>query len=157
MAAESGMARDVNLSRVIDAPCDLVWAAWTEPQHMAKWWGPKGFTNPVCELDVRPGGKILIHMKAPDGTVYPMSGVFAEVDKPRRLAFTAYAEGSDGTRYLESHTIVTLEGQGARTKVTVMASAKGLHPLAPQMLAGMEAGWTQSLERLGELSATLAK
>jgi uncharacterized protein YndB with AHSA1/START domain len=157
MATASGMARDVTLTRVVNAPRDLVWAAWTEPEHMARWWGPMGFTNPVCELDVRPGGKILIHMRAPDGTVYPMTGVFSEVVRPERLAFTAHAEGLDGTKYLESRIVVTFEAQGALTRVTVTASAKGLHRLAPQMLAGMEAGWTQSLERLGELATASAK
>jgi uncharacterized protein YndB with AHSA1/START domain len=157
MATVSDMARDVTLTRTLDAPRELVWAVWTEPEHMAKWWGPKHFTNPVCELDVRPGGKILIHMRAPDGTVYPMSGVFREIARPERLAFTAFAEGLDGTKYLESHTVVTFEAQGARTKVTVKATAKGLHPLAPQMLAGMEAGWAQSLERLEELTAAIGE
>jgi uncharacterized protein YndB with AHSA1/START domain len=156
MAIATDMTRELTLTRVIDAPRDLVWAAWTEPKHMAKWWGPKHFTNPVCELDVRPGGKILIHMRAPDGATHPMPGVFSEVIKPERLVFTAYAEGLDGTRYLEAHTVVTFEAQGSRTKITVEARAKGLHPLAAQMLAGMEAGWTQSLERLADLAVTLA-
>lgn len=157
MTAVSDMTRDVTLSRLIEAPRELVWSAWTEPAHMAKWWGPRHFTNPVCELDVRPGGKMLIHMRAPDGTVYPMSGTFSVVERPERLVFTAYAEGADGTRYLESHTEVAFVAQGARTEVTIKASAKGLHPLAPQMLAGMNEGWSQSLERLGELAAALRK
>src|SRR4029079_8753997 len=71
-SATSPMTREVTLTRIIDAPRALVWAAWTEPEHMAPWWGPHRFTTPVCEMDVRPGGKMLIHMKAPDGTVYPM-------------------------------------------------------------------------------------
>ena len=155
--AADSMTRQVTLTRMIDAPRDLVWSAWTDPKHMAKWWGPHHFTNPVCELDVRAGGKIMIHMKAPDGTVYPMPGVFTEVVKPERLRFTAYAEGVDGTRYLESDTTVTFEQQGSRTRLTVAANAKGLHPMAPQMLGGMEAGWTQSLERLEELTTAMAK
>jgi uncharacterized protein YndB with AHSA1/START domain len=151
------MTREVTLTRIIDAPRALVWAAWTEPKHMAQWWGPHQFTNPVCEMDVRPGGKMLIHMKAPDGTVYPMPAIFTEVVKPERLRFTAYAEGLDGTKYLESDTIVTFEEQGARTKLTVKASAKGFHPAAPQMLAGMDAGWSQSLEKLETLLVQMAK
>jgi uncharacterized protein YndB with AHSA1/START domain len=107
-------------------------------------------------MDVRPGGKIMIHMRAPDGATHPMSGVFDEVSRPERLVFTACAEGLDGTRYLEAHTVVLFESQGQRTKVTVKARAKGLHPLAAQMLAGMEAGWTQSLERLSELALDMA-
>jgi uncharacterized protein YndB with AHSA1/START domain len=151
MATASDMTRDVTLTRVFDAPRALVWAAWTEPKHMAQWWGPHHFTNPVCEMDVRVGGKFLIHMAAPDGTVYPMRGTFTEVARPERLRFTAAAEALDGTKYLESDTFVTFEEAGAGTKVTVTASARGLHPMAPQMLAGMDAGWTQSLERLEAL------
>jgi uncharacterized protein YndB with AHSA1/START domain len=153
MNTAAGMTKEVTLTRVYDAPRDLVWAAWTDPKRMAQWWGPHHFSNPVCTLDVRPGGKILIHMKAPDGTVYPMTGTFTEIAKPERLVFTACAEGLDGTKYLESATEVTFEDQGGRTRLTVKARAKGLHPMAPQMLAGMDAGWSQSLERLGALMA----
>ena len=96
-------------------------------------------------------------MKAPDGTVYPMPGIFTEVAKPERLRFTAFAEGLDGTRYLESDTIVTFEEQGRRTKLTVKANAKGFHPLAPQMLAGMDAGWSQSLEKFETLMVQIAQ
>ena len=147
------MTREVTLTRLIEAPRALVWAAWTEAEQMAKWWGPHHFTNPVCEIDARAGGQWLIHMAAPDGTVYPMTGVFTEVKKPERLAFKAFAESLDGTKYLESLTTVTFEEQGGRTRLTVKASAKGLHPAAPQMLAGMDAGWSQSLDRLTELVA----
>jgi uncharacterized protein YndB with AHSA1/START domain len=152
------MTREVTLTRTLDAPRALVWAAWTEPKRLAQWWGPHQFTNPVCEIDVRPGGKWLIHMKAPDGTVYPMTGEFREIVKPERMVFVAFAESLDGTKYLESVTEVTFEEQGAGTRLTVKAKAKGLHPMAPQMLAGMDAGWSQSLERLAELLvAAMAK
>jgi uncharacterized protein YndB with AHSA1/START domain len=56
------MTREVTLTRIIDAPRALVWAAWTEPKHMAQWWGPHHFTNPVCEMDVRSGGKLMINL-----------------------------------------------------------------------------------------------
>jgi uncharacterized protein YndB with AHSA1/START domain len=69
----------------------------------------------------------------------------------------AYAEDTSGNRLLESLTTVTFEDQGGKTKLTVDARAKGLAPTAPQMLAGMEAGWTQSLERLAELAARVAQ
>jgi uncharacterized protein YndB with AHSA1/START domain len=151
------MTREVTLTRLIDAPRALVWAAWTEPERMAQWWGPHQFTNPVCKIDARPGGQLLIHMKAPDGTVYPMTGTFTEVEKPSRLVFNAFAEALDGTKYLESVTEVTFEEQGTRTRLTVKANAKGFHPLAPQMLAGMDAGWSQSLEKLETLVAQMAK
>ena len=86
-----------------------------------------------------------------------MPGIFTEVVKPQRLRFTAFAEGLDGTRYLESDTVVTFEEQGSRTTLTVKTSAKGFHPAVPQMLAGMDAGWSQSLEKLETLMAAMAK
>lgn len=144
--------RDVTMSRVIDAPRALVFKMWVEPKHMAQWWGPRGFDNPVCELDARPGGAILIHMRGRDGVVYPMTGTFHEVVAPERLVFEAVAEDHDGNALLRSLTTVTFEDHGGKTKVTVEAHAVGLAPVAPQMLAGMEAGWTQSLERLGDLA-----
>ncbi len=75
---------------------DLVFKAWTETKHMAQWWGPKGFTNPVCEMDVRAGGAIRIHMRAPDGVVYPMTGVFQEIVVPERLVFVSSALDDKG-------------------------------------------------------------
>ena len=149
--------REVVLTRVLDAPRELVWTMWTDPKHMAQWWGPKGFTNPVCELDVRPGGRIWIVMRGPKGSDYdtdfPMSGTFREVVPPSRLVFMAVAEDQAGQPLLESLTTVTFEAMGDKTKLTVEARAVALSPLAPPMLAGMEAGWTQSLEKLAGLLA----
>src|SRR6185312_6928218 len=151
------MTREVTLTRLLDAPRELVWSAWTDGKQMAQWWGPHHFTNPVCDIDARVGGGWLIHMKAPDGTIYPMTGTFTEVVKPERLRFKAFAEALDGTKYLESDTTVTFEQEGSRTRMTVKASARGLHPAAPQMLGGMEAGWSQSLERLAALVGTMSR
>jgi len=148
--------RDVTITRTIAAPRARVFAAWIEPEHMAQWWGPNGFDNPVCELDARPGGAIRIHMRAPDGVVHPMTGTFREIVAPERLVFIAFAEDADGNPLLEALTTVTLTEQNGTTKLTVQASAVGLAPVAPQMLAGMETGWTQSLERLAALLASAA-
>lgn len=145
------MARDLTLVRVLDAPRALVWRAWTDPAMLAQWWGPDGFTNPVCEIDARPGGKIRIDMRAPDGTVYPMTGIVHEVEEPVRLVLTEVAEDREGNALLNGHTIVTFEEQGEKTKITVQASAVGVAAVAEEMLKGMEPGWTQSLERLAVL------
>lgn len=149
------VAREVTLTRVFDAPRELVFRMWTEPRHMAQWWGPHHFTNPVCEIDARPGGKIRIDMRAPDGTVYPMTGTFREVKPPERLVFVAVAEDQDGNAHLELLTTVTFEDEGGKTRLTVEASAVGFTPAAPQMLAGMDAGWSQSLERLAEVAGLM--
>ncbi len=145
--------RSVTITRVIAAPRDKVFKAWTDPKLLAQWWGPHHFDNPRCEIEARPGGKIHIDMRGPDGTVYPMTGTVHEVVAPARLVFTAIAEDNGGNPHLESHTEVTFEDVGGKTKVTVVAKAKGFSPAAPQMLGGMEAGWTQSLEKLDALAS----
>src|SRR5580700_11269312 len=67
-----GKMLELFTTRIFDAPREVVFRAWTDPERMKRWWGPKNFTNPVCEVDARPGGTIRIHMRAPDGVIYPM-------------------------------------------------------------------------------------
>ena len=152
-AAKPTATRELTITRVYHAPRALVFKMWTEPQHMAQWWGPKGFTNPVCELDARVGGKIRIDMHAPDGRVFPMTGTFREVKEPERLVFVAYPDDHAGNHLAESLTTVTFEDIGGKTKLTMHARAVGLAPIAVQMLAGMDAGWNGSLDKLAELVA----
>ena len=140
--------RELVITRIFDAPRELVFKAWTDPKHLAQWWGPKGFTNPVCEMDVRPGGSLRIVMRAPDGVDHPMKGVFREVVEPERLVFTNVAVDAQGNHLLEGLTTVTFAEQGGKTKLTVRTNAAGLVAEAAQMLAGMEEGWTQSQDRL---------
>jgi len=147
--------RQLVLARVVDAPRELVFKLWTDPAHMAQWWGPKGFTNPVCELDARPGGALRVVMRAPDGAEYPMGGFFRNVVEPEGLVFVSEAEDAEGKPLLEGITIVAFADYGDRTKVTVQASAAALAPEAVRMLEGMEQGWAQSLERLAELATRL--
>ncbi len=143
----------VTLTRVFDAPRALVWQAWTDPKRMAQWFGPRDFTNPVVELDVRVGGALRIVMRGPSGTDYPMKGVFTEVVPPERLVFNNIAVDMDGNHLLESETTVTFAGQGGKTRLTLHTHAVGRVPIARQMLAGMEVGWTQSIDKLEELVA----
>ncbi len=140
--------RELVIVRVLDAPRSLVFKMWTDPVHMAQWWGPNGFTNPVCELDPRPGGAILIHMKAHYGQTHPMTGTFVEVTEPERLVFSTKALDDQGNPVLEGLVTVSFDDLGANTRLTVQARAKGLVDMASRMLDGMEAGWTQSIERL---------
>jgi len=141
------------IARLIDAPRELVFKAWTNPKHVARWWGPDGFTNPVCEMDARPGGALRIVMRAPDGAEYPMSGVFLEVVEPERLVFTNIAEDEHGAAFIEGLTTVTFEECDGKTKLVLHTKAVGLIPKAALPLQGMEAGWTQSLERLDSFMA----
>src|SRR5580658_1247711 len=90
-AGEDYTGREFTFTREYDAPRELVFRAWTDPRHVAQWWGPGGFTNPVCEWDARPGNAIHVVMRAPDGTEHGMGGEFREVVAPERLVFTAGA------------------------------------------------------------------
>lgn len=139
---------EVRIVRTIAAPRDLVFSMWTDPVHLAQWWGPQGFTNPVCEVDARPGGKFRIVMRAPDGNEHPMVGEYREIVVGERLVFTSRAVDNDGNPLLEGQTTVTFADDGGQTRLTVHSTAVGLAAVALQMLAGMEAGWTQTIERL---------
>jgi len=145
------------LTSVFDAPRELVFKAWTDPKRVAQWWGPHRFTNPVCELDPRPGGAIRIHMRGPDGTVYPMTGVYQEVVEPERIVFTSAALDAAGKPMFELLTTVTFGEQGGKTKQILRARVIKSTAQAAPYLAGMEAGWTQSLERLTAYLATHSK
>jgi uncharacterized protein YndB with AHSA1/START domain len=145
------MEREVILTRIFNAPRELVFRAWTEREHLIKWWGPGVFTNPVCEVDLRLGGAWRIVMRGPDGTDYPCGGVYREIVEPERLVFTNIATDAQGNRLLEGLTTVTFADLEGKTKLTLKTRAVGLVPFAPQMLAGMEAGWSQSLDKLEQL------
>jgi uncharacterized protein YndB with AHSA1/START domain len=146
---------DLVITRVLDAPRALVFKAWTETQHVAQWWGPKGFTNPVCEMDVRVGGKLRIHMRAPDGVVYPMTGVFEDIVPPERLVFVGSALDGDGKSMFDVLNTVLFAEQRGKTTLTFQARVITATAQAPQYLKGMEMGWMQSLDRLEEKLAKM--
>lgn len=146
-----GDEREIVITRAFDAPRALVFKAWTDPQHLARWWGPKDFTNPVCELDPRPGGAIRIDMTGPDGVVYPNTGVVHEIDEPERLVFTLRAfEDAAGHAGLEVLNTVTFEEHADTTQLTLRATIVRAAPDVDEALTEMEAGWNQSLDRLAK-------
>ncbi len=118
------------------------------PQHLAQWWGPDGFTNPVCEFDARVGGALRIHMRGPDGTVYPMKGVIRELVAPERLVFSSVATDAAGKHLLEGLTTVTFAERNGKTTMTMHTRAVAVAEIGVGYLQGMEAGWTQSIDRL---------
>jgi uncharacterized protein YndB with AHSA1/START domain len=137
------------VERIFNAPRALVFKAWTDPEHLARWWGPKGYTNPVCELDVRPSGAILIHMRSPEGAVIPINGVFDEITVPDRLVFTLRNFPDEtGQPQLEINYTVSFAQDGKNTKVTLRAVITKSTPAVSASLEEMEAGWNQSLDRL---------
>src|SRR5262245_19835210 len=109
--------RELTITRMFDAPRALVFKAWTDPGHVAQWWGPKGFTNPVCEIDLRPGGALRIVMRGPDGIDYPTTGVFREIVEPERLVFTNVALDGQGNPVLDGLTTVTFTEHDGKTRL----------------------------------------
>jgi uncharacterized protein YndB with AHSA1/START domain len=142
---------EVVIVREFAAPRQTVFEAWTDPKQLMQWWGPKGFTNPVCEWPATPGGAIHVVMRAPNGEDYPMGGAFREVLPPERLVFTSGPLNEKKEMLFELlHTITFVERKG-KTTVTVHARVLWTTPQASQYLGGYEAGMTQSLERLADL------
>ena len=112
-----------------------------------------GFTNPTCELDLRPGGAIRVVMRAPNGVEYPMGGSYREIVAPERLVFTAGALDEKGAMMFEFlHTLSFVEHKG-RTTLTIHSRVIAKTPGADKDIGGFEAGMTQSLERLASLLA----
>lgn len=140
--------RELVITRVFDAPRELVFKVWTDPKHLSKWWGPHHFTIPVCEVDVRPGGRMLIHMQGPDGTVHPMTGEYREVVELEKVVFLGRVPDEKGESLFEVLTTVTFAEEGGKTRLNLLAQVVYARPEAAPFLSGMEEGWKQSLERL---------
>jgi uncharacterized protein YndB with AHSA1/START domain len=136
--------REIVTERVFDAPRELVYKAWTDPEHVAQWWGPNGFTNTIHEMDVRPGGVWRFIMHGPDGTDYKNEIEYLEVVKPELLV---YLHGSTP----KFHVTVNFEDQNGKTKVTM----RMLFDTAEQRdktvkTFGAIEGAKQTFERLGQ-------
>ena len=116
------------ISRVVDAPRERVWQAWTEAERLKKWWGPKGFTVKQCKVDLRPGGLMHYCLRTPDGKDMWGKFVYREIVKPEKLVWlNSFSDEKGGTTVhpmsptwpREMLTTVTFEAQGGKTKVTV--------------------------------------
>lgn len=146
--------REITITRVFDAPRELVFAAWTDPNHVERWWGPRGYASFDCEIDLRAGGVFALQMRGPDGAVYPCRRVFREVVKPERIVYT---RGSDDghacgaglpPRAIVTVTFVERDGKTTLTIHTLLQSAADREAA---QTAGFVPGWESTLERLAEL------
>ncbi len=168
-AAESDEL-DFVITRIFDAPRTLVFQAWTDPRHVTHWWGPKGFSNPVCQMDVRPGGAHRVVMRSPEGVDYPITGHFQEIVEPERIVMTMdCAEhppewhdavkpnrqpGDNNPAGVMVQT-VTFEDLNGKTKLTIRTRFKSREIQQAMLKLGMTEGWTGSLDRLAEVLAAL--
>ena len=145
--------REITIIRVFNAPRALVFKAWSDVNELAQWWGPYGVTNPVCDLDVRVGGAIRIHMRSPDGSIYPMKGEFREIVPPERLVFTNIAVDAADKPIIEGVTTVTFIERGGKTTMTLQTRGRAVVDYAVGYLQGMEMGWSGSIDKLEILLA----
>jgi uncharacterized protein YndB with AHSA1/START domain len=150
-------AVEVAFERVFPVSRATMFRMWTEAGHLQQWWGPRGFTNPECQFEPRPGGAIFILMRAPDGTDYPMGGEVLTITPPSHLVFDARALAPDGSILLESHTEVQFQENPAGCLVHLRARGVARDLAALRMLAGMREGWSLSLDRLENHATTTAE
>jgi uncharacterized protein YndB with AHSA1/START domain len=148
--------REVVLTREFDAPRDLVFEAFSKPEHMAHWWGQKGSTLPVCEMDFRPGGAWRFVEHAADGNEYGFRGEYREIVSPERIAWTFEFEGLPGHVCLETMVFEDVEqGQRRRTRITGTTVFDSIEDRNGMVQSGMAQGASEAYERLAEYLRSL--
>jgi uncharacterized protein YndB with AHSA1/START domain len=141
-------------TRVLDANRALVFAAWTEPRHLAQWWGPDGFSTTTHTFDFQPGGNWRFVMHGPDGRDYENRITFDEIVPPERIAY--HHGGGDDVERVQFRTLVTFEDMGGKTRITLRAtfpSAEERDRVIREY--GADKGAVQTLARLGDYVAQM--
>ena len=153
---------ELELTRVFHAPRELVFDAWTDPARLARWFGPKGCTIPVCEVDARPGGAYRIVFRRPDGTEFPLRGVLREFVRPERLVMTRnvsefpaewHAEvrrlGGVSSMLPEASVLtITFDDENGATRMRVHTLFREKGDRDAHVKSGAPDGWSQMFERL---------
>jgi uncharacterized protein YndB with AHSA1/START domain len=148
-AAAESAERELVITRIFDVPRSLVWKAWAEPERMANWAGPKGFTMTSCEMDSRPGGTFRMRMRSPEGTTHRARGVYREIEEGERLVYTWAWVDEDSNPGHETLITVTFADEGDKTRLT-------LHQAFFESVTARDAhqgGWTSALDCLAEYLA----
>ena len=145
---------DLVLERDIDVARELVWRAWTEPEHVKRWFAPAPWTVSECDIDLRPGGQFYTVMRSPEGQSFPNTGCYLEIVPNEKLVFTnALAPGYRPSEQPFFTAILTLEPTATGTKYTAVAKHRDGAGRQQHEEMGFHEGWGQTLEQL----VTLAK
>lgn len=148
--------KEIQLTRVYDAPLAAVWHAWTNADELKQWWGPDNVSIPECEIDLKVGGKFYIVMEAGEamgpykGTKWPMMAEFTAVVPASKISYTAQAwtEGMKEDTTIDQTTEITFAEENGKTKVDVRAAILKTGPKAGMAVQGMEYGFNQQLDKL---------
>ena len=140
------------MTRIFDAPRDLVFKSWTERERLMHWWGPKGFTMRACRIDLRPGGAWHFVWRQPDGTEMGMRGVYQEIVPPERLVSTE----SWGGDWPETLNTLALSEEDGKTTITSRVLYPSKEARDAALKTGMQEGASESFDRLAEYLATMA-
>src|SRR3954451_12993951 len=144
--------RELVLTRMIDAPPEKLFRAWTDPELLKQWFAPLPYTTPHAEMDVRPGGSSLIVMRGPDGNEFPNRGVYLEVVENERLVFTdAYTKAWEPSEKPFMTVILTFEDAGGKTRYTARARHWTVTDREAHEKMGFEPGWNKATDQLEEL------
>jgi uncharacterized protein YndB with AHSA1/START domain len=148
----SAEGRDLTLTRIIDAPREKVFKAWTDPALLKQWFAPQPWTTPVVETDVRAGGSILIVMRGPDGTEFPNRGVYLDVVENERIVSTdAFTKAWEPSEKPFMVVALTFEDQGGKTKYTARVHHWTVADREAHEKMGFHEGWTICAEQLAAL------
>ena len=161
MATAARSETNLTITREFNFPRDLVWTAWTEPEHIAQWFGPEGFSTRVEEYEFKTGGRFKYVMIGPDGKEYPGVSVFKEVSpKDRIVATDDFGDNFKSDKAdLPSAMVVTesFEDLGARTKVTISIDHASAEDKRKHEEMGVVAGWGSTLDKLEKHLASIQK
>jgi uncharacterized protein YndB with AHSA1/START domain len=152
------------VTRVFDAPRELVWKAWTDPKYVMQWWGPKGFTSPVCQMDVRVGGKSLLCMKTPDGYEGWNAIEYHEIVLYEKIVSSMYFCASKGNKIEPAELGIEHEDIDGAYDVTLFEDLgngqtrlthTGNEPMESARNSGQLEGWIETLDKIAAVIAAL--
>jgi uncharacterized protein YndB with AHSA1/START domain len=153
---EAGESRDLLLVRLIDAPPQTVFRAWTEPELLKQWFTPKPWSVASAVLDVRPGGSNVVVMRSPEGQEFPNKGVYLEAVKNQRLVITdAYTEAWEPAEKPFMTAIITFDNDGGKTKYTARVRHWSVADRKTHEEMGFHEGWSKATDQLEALVAQL--
>jgi uncharacterized protein YndB with AHSA1/START domain len=158
---------DLTLTRMIDAPRELIWRVWTDPEHVKKWWAPKPWTTVACEMELRPGGIFRTVMRSPEGQDFPHTGCFLELVRNEKIVWTTAlepgyrparnADGSADCATLSFTAVFTLEERAGKTSYLVRVLHRDEADRKKHEEMGFHDGWSTCLDQLIEVVGKLKR